>query len=382
MSSESYVGKSFRVKCEEDLLNIPDLLTAKEFFKNWGIDSRELKNKKDAILKLVEYWRENEKRPKEEVKRVVTNEFQQAIQDDHRKREKLVLKIDETLDMYRSLPRQQQHDLEKFVPDLVHRCEVRKHELMSPKCTILIAVMMIIADGETGAGKSSFLNLLLETNILPTSQLACTRTFCELYKSRDNRKVATCYFKSFEGYREISPMKIDLSTKEGLAELGQEISRNDEELDESPYERIVVQYPFPFLEKGIVLVDTPGIGESKAMIKHVSKYLEKSFGFIYVVNSSNAGGVHEGRLKDFLRTVTNNTTEDLHQYSTMFICNKWETVSDNFKGEVRINTKRKLQKFFPRMTDDQLFFMSVKQVIPLINMQNTTESSVILINDG
>ena len=72
MSSESYVGKSFRVTCKEDLLNIPDLLTAKEFFKNWGIDSRELKNKKDAILKLVEYWRENEKRPKEEVKRVVS----------------------------------------------------------------------------------------------------------------------------------------------------------------------------------------------------------------------------------------------------------------------------------------------------------------------
>ena len=43
-------------------------------------------------------------------------------------------------------------------------------------------------------------------------------------------------------------MKIDLGTKEGLAELGQEISRIDEELDESPYERIVVQYPFPLLE--------------------------------------------------------------------------------------------------------------------------------------
>ena len=43
-------------------------------------------------------------------------------------------------------------------------------------------------------------------------------------------------------------MKIDLGTKGGLAELGQEISRIDEELDESPYERIVVQYPFPLLE--------------------------------------------------------------------------------------------------------------------------------------
>lgn len=45
-----------------------------------------------------------------------------------------------------------------------------------------------------------------------------------------------------------------------------------------------------------MLVDTPGLGESKTLIKHVSRYLEKSFGFIYVVNSSNAGGVHEGRV--------------------------------------------------------------------------------------
>lgn len=51
-----------------------------------------------------------------------------------------------------------------------------------------------------------------------------------------------------------------------------------------------------FFQKGIVLVDTPGIGESKTLVKHVSRYLEKSFGFIYVVNSSNAGGVHEGRV--------------------------------------------------------------------------------------
>ena len=71
MSSESYVGKSYRVTCEEDLLKIPDLVTAREFCKNWGINSRGLRDLKDAIPKLVEHWRENEKRSKEEVKRAV-----------------------------------------------------------------------------------------------------------------------------------------------------------------------------------------------------------------------------------------------------------------------------------------------------------------------
>lgn len=89
----------------------------------------------------------------------------------------------------------------------------------------------------------------METNLLPTSQLACTSTFCELHKSRDNRKVATLYYKALEGPgSERSPVKIDIGTEERLKQLAVEISRIDETTDESPYERIVIQYPFPLLE--------------------------------------------------------------------------------------------------------------------------------------
>ena len=52
-------------------MKIPDLVTAREFCKNWGINIRGLRDLKDAIPKLVDHWRENEKRSKEEVKRAV-----------------------------------------------------------------------------------------------------------------------------------------------------------------------------------------------------------------------------------------------------------------------------------------------------------------------
>ena len=49
-------------------------------------------------------------------------------------------------------------------------------------------------------------------------------------------------------------------------------------------------------QTGITIVDSPGIGESEQMTRLVTEYMPKAFGFIYVINSSNAGGVQPGRV--------------------------------------------------------------------------------------
>ena len=45
------------------------------------------------------------------------------------------------------------------------------------------------------------------------------------------------------------------------------------------------------LQKGIVIIDSPGVGESDEMDEMVIQYLPEAFAFIYVANSSIAGGV-------------------------------------------------------------------------------------------
>ena len=45
-----------------------------------------------------------------------------------------------------------------------------------------------------------------------------------------------------------------------------------------------------------MIVDTPGIGGGGKMSKYAERYLAKSYGFIYVINSANAGGVRKGRV--------------------------------------------------------------------------------------
>ena len=58
-------------------------------------------------------------------------------------------------------------------------------------------------------------------------------------------------------------------------------------------------FRFAFKDK-IVIVDSPGVGESEIMDDIVVNYLPNAFAFIYVINSGNAGGVQKDRVSVYL----------------------------------------------------------------------------------
>ena len=49
-------------------------------------------------------------------------------------------------------------------------------------------------------------------------------------------------------------------------------------------------------KQGIVIIDSPGVGESKQMDDMVIQYLPEAFAFIYVANSSLGGGVQKDKV--------------------------------------------------------------------------------------
>ena len=49
-----------------------------------------------------------------------------------------------------------------------------------------------------------------------------------------------------------------------------------------------------------MIVDRPGVGESDIMDEIVLNYLPNAFAFIYVINSSNTGGVQKDRVSKLL----------------------------------------------------------------------------------
>jgi len=53
---------------------------------------------------------------------------------------------------------------------------------------------------------------------------------------------------------------------------------------------------FSVFQNGVVIIDSPGIGESDIIDEIVMQYLPQAFAFIYVINSVNAGGVQKDRV--------------------------------------------------------------------------------------
>ena len=51
-----------------------------------------------------------------------------------------------------------------------------------------------------------------------------------------------------------------------------------------------------FVQGGVVIVDSPGIGDAEQVNKIALEYLPQAYAFIYVINSVNAGGIQEDRV--------------------------------------------------------------------------------------
>ena len=65
------------------------------------------------------------------------------------------------------------------------------------------------------------------------------------------------------------------------------------------------------VQEGVVIVDSPGVGESNKVSRQLEHYISRAFGFIYVINISNAGGIQKDRVSQFIH-ISKKTFESLY----------------------------------------------------------------------
>ncbi|XP_021377788.1 uncharacterized protein LOC110465932 [Mizuhopecten yessoensis] len=240
-----------------------------------------------------------------------------------------------------------QHELEIEFKNVQEMVEEYSKELMRDECPIVVT-------GETSAGKSSLLNLILGSNILPSSLRSNTSTVCRLHNHE--QKMIKVYDQSGKKLVHHGVFDYNISDDVLKKEMQKYIS-----CEENPYRYVDIFWPIPFLGSQVVIVDTPGIGENSEMTSRLLDYLPKAVAFIYVINSENAGGVQQDRLLRILdeqnkwREKGRNQTFDHN--CTLFVCNKWDEVPESERDRVWNNTKEKL-RCWPGFTESQMFRLS------------------------
>ncbi|XP_022801997.1 mitofusin-2-like [Stylophora pistillata] len=206
---------------------------------------------------------------------------------------------------------------------------------------------VVLVAGETSAGKSSMLNLILGEELLPFSVLSTTSTICELKHGRE--RTIKIHYKDERKAPKEKILEESSPYKDQISEFVH-VKSADLREKASDYKKVELFWPHALLQDGVVIVDSPGVGESDIMDKIVMNYLPNAFAFIYVINSNNAGGVQKDRLVNLLHKTRYLTIDQQMEFSpdcTLFVCNKWDTIPTEERTEVIAHIINKLSQCLP-----------------------------------
>ncbi|XP_052682877.1 uncharacterized protein LOC128163345 [Crassostrea angulata] len=186
-----------------------------------------------------------------------------------------------------------------------------------------------------------------------------TGCICQIFNSVEKRAIAI----KEKGF----PTTITEVTDKKLMEYVC-VERFGQNRQSSCSKRVDIFWPIPMLKEHAIIIDTPGVGDSDEMTTTLLDYLTEAVAFIYVINTPNAGGVQDDRLGKILRKQRDLEEKgNLKQFDpgcAIFVCNKWDQVSEKEEQDVWLNIAEKLKAIWPTREDQnieaQMFKMSVK----------------------
>ncbi|XP_035666883.1 bacterial dynamin-like protein [Branchiostoma floridae] len=357
-------GQEFTLT-EEDVDNIEDddLENVIELLETYEINYDGLDTVPELKELLKQKCREEEAAKSGlQEQETATSVMKMLIEDDKRKREELIQTCEDLSSFLANLDEQTKEEAEANIPGYETQLRQQIENLSKGDCPILVA-------GETSAGKSSLLNLLLGEEVLPYSHLSSTSVICELKNGQDKRVVVHRWQPGDDG-RYVVEFKLtpDVPYHDQLAQYVHQ--KGDRDLP-SEVKMIEIFWPIPILQGDIFIVDSPGVGENERMTQQVMEYIPQAFAFIYVINSANAGGVQEDRLQKLLRTlIEKKSTKELqafHPKSSIFIFNKWDQVPKKEEEEVKEKMVEKLRNCWKGLDpESQVFYLSTIQAARML----------------
>ncbi|XP_071175970.1 uncharacterized protein [Mytilus edulis] len=348
MASSFVKRASYHITSEEDIFKIPDVKTAMMLLKSWGLETKGLRTKDQALQRILDHWRtisdEQQKQSDEKINRYVKDSSEKLKSNI----EKLVSKFESMIKFYKQLSLTHQKSICESYKNIEEIARSKIHNLKNSQSALVIS-------GELGSGQTSFINLLLQSDILPVEEEGCTRTYCELKQGGEPK--ATLYSKD-PSTMESKVTVLDMKDQTSKKTLNDFITSANEMIY---HEKVTIEYPFEFLESGIHVLDIPDHIDTSIPLEDIISVLPPNVVFIYVLDFSKREHIETGKVEDFIAHVCRTSQHGFSYEDVMVVCNKCDVIPEEQLDDAKINARDQLLKTCPELKDDQIAFLSVKE---------------------
>jgi len=193
--------------------------------------------------------------------------------------------------------------------------EVAKINLASE--SLRQGVFRLLVLGDLKRGKSTLLNALIGEKLLPSDVNPCTALLTVL-RYGINKKV-TVHFKDNR-----DAVKLDLASFKEKYTIDPDEAKKLEEESKLAFPEVshaVIEYPLPLLERGIEIIDSPGLNDTEARNELSLSYINNCHAILFVFRASQPYTLEERRyLENYLKG---------RGLTVFFLINGWDEVRDS-----------------------------------------------------
>lgn len=177
-------------------------------------------------------------------------------------------------------------------------------------------VFRLLVLGDMKRGKSTFLNALIGENLLPSDVNPCTAVLTILRFNQ--QKQVTVYFNDGK-----SPEVLDFETFKISYTIDPKESKRLEHEQKQAFPDVdyaVIEYPLPLLEKGVEVVDSPGLNDTEARNQLTLGYLNNCHAVLFVLSATQQFTLGERRyLENYIKE---------RGLTVFFLINAWDLIKE------------------------------------------------------
>ncbi len=207
--------------------------------------------------------------------------------------------------------------------------ETESEDLTIASRNLRQGVFRLLVLGDMKRGKSTFLNALIGENLLPSDVNPCTALLTVLRYGSE--KKVTIYFKE-----EKPPEQIDFASFKQQYTIDPDEAKILEQEKRQAFPNVdyaVVEDPLPLLEKGIEIVDSPGLNDTEARNELSLSYINNCHAILFVFRASQPCTLDERRyLEDYIKG---------RGLTVFFLINAWDEIR---KGLIDPDDPEELQE--------------------------------------